>query len=74
MNITLTKIPETLIVSMVFALAGILTFLLCFWIVDKFTPGDLWNEIVQNKNTAVAQLFGFMALGMCIIIAAAIHG
>ena len=74
MNITLSKIPETLIVSMVFALAGILTFLLCFWIVDKLTPGDLWNELVQNKNTAVAQFFGFMALGMCIIIAAAIHG
>jgi uncharacterized membrane protein YjfL (UPF0719 family) len=70
----LTRIPETLVLSVAFAVTGLLTFLLCFWIVDKLTPGDLWKELVQNKNTAVAQFFGFIALGMSIIIAAAIHG
>jgi hypothetical protein len=33
----------------------------------------LWKEIVEDKNTALAILVGAMSLGMCIIIASAIH-
>ena len=43
-------------------------------IVDKLTPGDLWKELVEKKNTAVAIFFGAVALGMCLIIAACLHG
>jgi putative membrane protein len=41
--------------------------------VDKLTPYDLWQELVEKKNTALALVVGLAALGVCIIIAAAIH-
>jgi uncharacterized membrane protein YjfL (UPF0719 family) len=59
---------------MIYSVVGLLTFLACFYIVDKLTPGDLWQELVEKKNTAVAIFFGAVALGMCIIIAACLHG
>ena len=57
-----------------FKLFGLVAFLVCFYIVDKLTPGDLWKELVEKKNTAVAIFFGFLALGMSLIIAACLHG
>lgn len=59
--------------AVVFALLGILIFVLAFVIIDKATPYHLWNEIVHEKNTALAILIGAMSIGMCIIIAAAVH-
>lgn len=60
--------------SVIYSVVGLCTFLLCFWIVDKLTPGDLWKELVEKRNTAVAVFFGFLALGMSLIIAACLHG
>ena len=37
------------------------------------TPYDLWGEIVEKKNTALAIMVGAMSIGVCIIIAAAVH-
>ncbi len=62
-----------LIAAVVFALLGILVFLLAFLVMDKLTPYHLWKEIVQEHNMALAILVGAMSLGICIIIAAAIH-
>ena len=44
-----------------------------FVIIDKLTPYDLWKEIVEEKNMALAVLVGAMSIGICIIIAAAVH-
>ena len=44
-----------------------------FIVMDKLTPYHLWKEIVQEHNMALAILVGAMSLGICIIIAAAIH-
>ena len=44
-----------------------------FVIIDKMTPYHLWKEIVDDKNVALAILLGAMSIGMCIIIAAAVH-
>ncbi len=41
---------------------------------DKITPYDLWKEIVHEKNVALAIVVGSVALGICLIIASAIHG
>jgi len=59
--------------AVVYALLGIVIFVLAFVIVDKATPYHLWNEIVHEKNVALAVLVGAMSIGMCIIIAAAVH-
>lgn len=59
--------------ALIFAALGLLIFVAAFTIVDKFTPYHLWNEIVHEHNTALAILVGAMSIGMCIIIAAAVH-
>ena len=57
----------------VFSFLGILVFIVTFVIVDMVTPYQLWKEIVEDKNTALAILIGALSLGICIIIASAIH-
>jgi putative membrane protein len=59
--------------SVVYALLGIIIFVAGFIIVDKLTPYDLWKQLVEEKNVALAIVVGAAALGICQIIAAAIH-
>ena len=60
--------------SIVFALIGVVIFWLCFVIIDKLTPYDLWNEIIEKQNRALGMVVAAMCLGISIIVAAAIHG
>jgi len=62
-----------IISALVFTFLGILVFVIAFIIMDKVTPYHLWKEIVQEHNMALAILVGAMSIGICIIIAAAIH-
>ncbi len=59
--------------ALVYALLGIVLFVISFAILDKLTPYALWKEIIEEHNTALAILVGAMSIGMCIIIAAAVH-
>lgn len=65
--------PADLTASLVYSLIGILVFILTFVIVDKISPYDLWKEIVEKQNKAFALVVAGVGLGICIIIAAAIH-
>lgn len=65
--------PGYLVNAIVYAFLGILIFVFAFVIIDKMTPFHLWKEIVEDKNLALAVLLGAMSIGMCIIIAAAVH-
>lgn len=67
----MTEIP--IVNALVFACLGIAIFVVAFAIIDKLTPYHLWNEIVREKNMALAVLLGAMSIGMCLIIAAAVH-
>jgi uncharacterized membrane protein YjfL (UPF0719 family) len=73
-NLEASRILGLAAASIIYSVIGLGTFLACFWILDKVTPGDLWKELVERKNTAVAIFFGFLALGMSLIIAACLHG
>ena len=67
-------VPIANIVSaLVFTILGILIFIIAFVVMDKVTPYHLWKEIVQEHNMALAILVGAMSIGICIIIASAIH-
>ena len=57
----------------VYSILGIIIFVLSFVFVDKMTPYHLWDEIVRNKNLALAVLLGAMSIGICMIIASAVH-
>lgn len=60
--------------SIVFALIGVVIFGLCFVIIDKLTPYQLWLEIVEKQNMALGMVVAALCLGISIIVAAAIHG
>ena len=65
--------PGVVLSSLLFALMGVVVFWLCFVIIDKITPYDLWREIVEKQNVALGLVVAAMSLGICIIVAAAIH-
>lgn len=60
--------------TLLYAALGIVIFVFSFVLVDKLTPGELWREIIERQNLAVAVLAGAVAIGISTIIAAAVHG
>jgi uncharacterized membrane protein YjfL (UPF0719 family) len=64
---------HALLNAVIYAILGIVIFGGAFVLIDWLTPQDLWGEITEGKNVALAILVGLMSLGVCIIIAAAIH-
>jgi uncharacterized membrane protein YjfL (UPF0719 family) len=65
--------PGYLLNALVYSALGIVIFVAAFAVIDRLTPYHLWNEIVHEHNTALAILIGAMSIGLCVIIAAAIH-
>jgi putative membrane protein len=65
--------PDVILGSIVYAVIGVVIFWLFFLIIDKITPYDLWLEIVEKQNKALGLVVAAMSLGICIIVAAAIH-
>jgi putative membrane protein len=59
--------------ALVFAILGIVIFAVAFFLLDKLTPYHLWKEIVHEHNIALAILVGALSMGLCLIIAAAVH-
>jgi uncharacterized membrane protein YjfL (UPF0719 family) len=66
--------PAAFFGSILYALIGVVIFWLSFLILDRITPYRLWEELVEKQNLALGIVVGAMALGICLIVAAAIHG
>jgi uncharacterized membrane protein YjfL (UPF0719 family) len=66
--------PGVVVGSVLYALIGVGVFWLCFIIVDKLTPYDLWSEIIEKKNVALAIVVGALAIAIGLIVSAAVHG
>ena len=70
-------IPEVrwapMVAALVYAAIGLVIFGVAFVLVDRLTPYHLWKEIVDEKNTALAIVVGALAIGISIIIWAAIR-
>ncbi len=66
--------PAVFFGSILYALIGVLVFWISFIIVDKITPYDLWAEIIEKKNVALAIVVGAMCIAIGLIVSAAIHG
>jgi uncharacterized membrane protein YjfL (UPF0719 family) len=60
--------------SVVFSFLGLAILWFAFWLFDRLTPGDMWKEIIEEHNIALAIVVGSMTIGISIIIALAIHG
>ena len=65
---------KSLCSSLLFSFIGLVVLWISFYIFDKITPGNLWKEIVEEHNVALAITAGAMTLAIAQIIAAAIHG
>ena len=59
--------------AVLFAVIGVVLFILAFMLFDRLTPGSLWKEIIEDQNTALGVLMGAVAIALAIIIAAAVH-
>ncbi len=65
--------PASLLNALLYAILGIVVFAISFSVWDRLTPYDLWKQIIEEKNIALAILVGFLSLGLSIIIASAVH-
>lgn len=64
---------DYLVASLAYSLLGVIVFWVSFIIIDKITPYDLWKNLIEERNQALATVVGAMCLGIAIIVAAAIH-
>jgi len=60
--------------AIVFSVIGIIVLTIAFIIFDRLTPGNLWKEVVEKQNIALAIIASAMMLALAQIIASAIHG
>ena len=63
-----------LVGAVIFSLVGCLVLILVFKVLNWMTPSDLWHEIIEDHNSALAIIIGALAIGMSLIISAAIKG
>ena len=68
----LTFVLPNILAAVIFALLGVVLFILAFMIFDRLTPGSLWKELLEDQNTALGILMGCVAIAIAIIIAAAV--
>jgi uncharacterized membrane protein YjfL (UPF0719 family) len=62
-----------MLAALIYAAIGLVIFALAFVVVDRLTPYQLWREIVDEKNVALAVVVGAVAIGISIIVASAIR-
>jgi putative membrane protein len=75
MNVFLFVPLETGVIgSIVYGLIGMTMAILAAKVVDWITPGNLFRQLTDEKNTPLAIFTGLLVLGICIIIAASIAG
>lgn len=65
---------DHILAVLVYSVLGIVIMVLAFVIIDWMHPRDIWGEIADKQNRAMAILFGCLMLGISIIIAAALVG
>jgi putative membrane protein len=69
----INDLAANLIAALIFAVLGILILAAAIMLFEKLTPGVLWKELIEDQNTAIAILMAGIAIGVSIIIAAAVH-
>jgi putative membrane protein len=65
---------KQIVSALLFSIIGIVALWISTWILDQLTPGDLWKEIILEKNLPLALVVGAKTIAIALIVAAAIHG
>ena len=66
---------HNLLEAIVYSALGLVIYAIGFYLLDRLTQRvHIWREINDEKNVAIAVLIGAFAIGIALIISAAIHG
>lgn len=65
---------EHVLAVLIYSVMGIVIMVLAFVIIDWIHPRDIWGEIADKQNVAMAIMFGCMMVGIAIIVAASVIG
>ena len=49
----MSTLTTNILAAVIFAVLGIVTFLVAFVAIDRLTPFNLWKEIVEDQNSAL---------------------
>jgi uncharacterized membrane protein YjfL (UPF0719 family) len=71
---TLVSDLRIFILSLIYAVVGMLLLYLGYRLFDWLTPTDMQKKIFEENNTAVAIIVGAFIIGLAIVILGAIHG
>jgi putative membrane protein len=75
MDIDTTLNWHNVLSALVFSGIGLVVYTLGFVLLTLLTPQvHIWREINEEKNVAIAIFLGCIALGIAIIISAAVRG
>lgn len=72
--VPMDQLANLVVMTLVFAILGIILFALAFWIIVKVSPFSTRKEIEDDQNVALAIVIGSVILGIALIVAAAVHG
>jgi putative membrane protein len=61
------------VASLLYSFIGIAILGLSFWVFEKITPENIWKEIIEKQNVAIAIVSAAFMIAIAIIIASAIH-
>ncbi|MEY4926957.1 MAG: hypothetical protein RI894_1393 [Bacteroidota bacterium] len=64
---------QSILASLLYSFIGIFILVVSFYIVEKVSPENLYSEVVDKGNSAIAIVAGAFMLAIAIIIASAIH-
>ncbi len=63
-----------LFASLGYSFLGVAILVVCFVVIDKLAPENLWMEILKKQNKALAIMAAAFMIALAIIISSAIHG
>jgi putative membrane protein len=64
---------HNLFYAIVYSAVGLALFGAGFYTFDRLTPYRLWDELIKEKNVALAIVVGAASIGISLIISAAVH-
>ena len=70
----LEQVGRQFLLTLGFAVMGIVAFALAFFVIVKVTPFSIRKEIEEDHNVAFAIVIGSVILGIALIVAATVHG
>jgi putative membrane protein len=65
---------QNLLASVVYALVGLVVFVLGLWVIRLIMPFDVHKEIEVDQNVALGIVMGSFIIGLALIVSAAITG